>query len=131
MSKASGQYSWAVGGIPMQIEMGRQSVRTEAFYWLLRQTVDLTLRLEASFEPRFVAEDLLAEQCGAAIRTDNAGAIARQWKHAAEEAEASASHQSSLTPSQIDVGEQLLGEARHAIIELQQDICTSHRHSFR
>ena len=115
----------------MHIEMGRQSARTEAFYWLLRQSVDLKLRLEASFEPRFVAEDLLAEQCSAAIRSDNAGAITRQWKHVAEEAEASVSHQSSLTPSQTNFGEQLLVEARHAIIALQRDICTSRRHSFR
>jgi hypothetical protein len=37
LSKAGGRFSWSVGGIAMQIEMGRQSVRIEAFYWLLRQ----------------------------------------------------------------------------------------------
>lgn len=95
------------------------------------QVVDLTLRLQPSYEPKFVAEDLLAEQCATAIRSDsNASAIARQWKHAAEEAEASASPESSLTPSQMDVGD-LLPEARQAVMELRDDICEKHRLTFR
>ena len=128
LSKAGGQFSWSAGGVTMQIEMARQPVRVEAFYWLLRQVVDLTLRLQESFEPRFVAEDLLAEQCAAAIRGDNAGAIARQWKHAAEEAEAITSHESSMAPAQIEVGE-LLSEARIALMELRDDIWQVHKQS--